>query len=148
MKNLFYIILFLLSNIVFSQQKEGVVLDTLGNTIENAYVYNENTKSHAHTNENGQFILDKTSDNDVLIITALGFKKKKQLVDGSEKTIILTSTSFNIEEIVISKKNNAISQIMKLDLQNSPVNSSQEILRKVPGLFIGQPAVAKSPLLA
>lgn len=140
MKNLFYIILFLLSNIVFSQQKEGVVLDTLGNTIENAYVYNENTKSHAHTNENGQFILDKTSENDVLTITALGFKKKTQLVNGSEKTILLTSSSFNIEEIVISKKNNAISQIMKLDLKNSPVNSSQEILRKVPGLFIGQHA--------
>ena len=140
MKNVFQIIVLLLSTIAFSQQKEGVVKDTLGNTIENAYVYNETTKSHAHTNENGQFILDKTSDNDVLTITALGFKKKTQLVNGSEKTIILTSSSFNIEEIVISKKNNAISQIMKLDLQNSPVNSSQEILRKVPGLFIGQHA--------
>jgi outer membrane receptor for Fe3+-dicitrate len=140
MKNVFQIIVLLLSTIAFSQQKEGVVKDTLGNTIENAYVYNETTKSHAHTNEKGQFILDKTSDNDVLTITALGFKKKTQLVNGSEKTIILTSSSFNIEEIVISKKNNAISQIMKLDLQNSPVNSSQEILRKVPGLFIGQHA--------
>jgi outer membrane receptor for Fe3+-dicitrate len=140
MKNVFQIIILLLSAIAFSQQKEGVVSDTLGNTIENAYVYNENTKSHAHTNENGKFILDKTSDNDVLIITALGFKKKIQLVDGSEKSIVLISSSINIEEIVISKKNNAISQIMKLDLQNSPVNSSQEILRKVPGLFIGQHA--------
>ncbi|WP_329805319.1 TonB-dependent receptor [Flavobacterium facile] len=140
MKKLFQIYVLLLSTIVFSQQKEGVVKDTLGNTIENAYLYNETTKSHAHTNENGQFILDKTSDNDVLTITALGFKKKTQLVNGSEKTIVLTSSSFNIEEIVISKKNNAISQIMKLDLQNSPVNSSQEILRKVPGLFIGQHA--------
>ncbi len=140
MKKAFQIFALLLSSIVFSQQKEGIVTDTLGNTIENAYVYNETTKSHAHTNENGQFILDKTSDNDVLTITALGFKKKTQLVDGSEKTIVLTSSSFNIEEIVISKKNNTISQIMKLDLQNSPVNSSQEILRKVPGLFIGQHA--------
>jgi outer membrane receptor for Fe3+-dicitrate len=140
MKKTLQIIVLLLSTIAFSQQKEGVVTDTLGNTIENAYVYNETTKSHAHTNENGQFILDKTSDNDVLTITALGFKKKTQLVNGSEKTIILTSSSFNIEEIVISKKNNAISQIMKLDLQNTPVNSSQEILRKVPGLFIGQHA--------
>jgi outer membrane receptor for Fe3+-dicitrate len=140
MKKIFQIALLLFSTLVFSQQKEGVVTDTLGNTIENAYVYNETTKSHAHTNENGQFILDKTSENDVLIITALGFKKKTQLVDGSEKKIVLTSSSINIEEIVISKKNNAISQIMKLDLQNSPVNSSQEILRKVPGLFIGQHA--------
>lgn len=140
MNKLIQIIVLLLSSIVFSQQKEGLVTDTLGNTIENAYVYNENSKSHAHTNENGQFILDKTSDNDVLTITAFGFKKKKQLVDGSEKTIVLISSTINIEEIVISKKNNAISQIMKLDLQNSPVNSSQEILRKVPGLFIGQHA--------
>ncbi|CAM4363684.1 TonB-dependent receptor [Flavobacterium terrigena] len=140
MKKAFQIVILLLTTIVFSQQKEGVVTDTLGNTIENAYVYNETTKSHAHTNENGQFILDKTFDNDVLIITALGFKRKTQLVNGSEKIIILTSSSINIEEIVISKKNNAISQIMKLDLQNSPVNSSQEILRKVPGLFIGQHA--------
>ena len=140
MKNLFQIVVLLLSTIVFSQQKDGIVTDSLGNKIENAYVYNETTKSHAHTNENGQFIIDKTSDNDVLTITALGFKKKTQLVDGSEKTIVLTSSSINIEEIIISKKNNAISQIMKLDLQNSPVNSSQEILRKVPGLFIGQHA--------
>lgn len=140
MKKLFQIIVLLLSTIAFSQQKEGVVTDTLGNTIENAYVYNENSKTHAHTNEKGQFILEKTSDNDVLNITALGFKKKTQVVNGTEITIVLTSTSISIEEIVISKKNNAISQIMKLDLQNSPVNSSQEILRKVPGLFIGQHA--------
>jgi outer membrane receptor for Fe3+-dicitrate len=140
MKKTLQIFVLLLSTIAFSQQKDGVVTDTLGNAIENAYVYNENSKSHAHTNEKGQFILDKTSDNDVLTITALGFKKKKQLVDGSEKKIILIRSAINIEEIVISKKNNAISQIMKLDLQNSPVNSSQEILRKVPGLFIGQHA--------
>lgn len=140
MKKTLQLIVLLLSTISFSQQKEGVVTDTLGNTIENAYVYNEKTKSHAHSNENGQFILDKTSENDILTITALGFKKKTQVVDGSEKKIILASSSINIEEIVISKKNNAISQIMKLDLQNSPVNSSQEILRKVPGLFIGQHA--------
>lgn len=140
MKKTLQLIVLLLSTISFSQQKEGVVIDTLGNTIENAYVYNETTKSHAHTNENGQFILDKTSENDILTITALGYKKKTQLVDGSEKKIVLTSSSINIEEIVISKNNNAISQIMKLDLQNSPVNSSQEILRKVPGLFIGQHA--------
>jgi outer membrane receptor for Fe3+-dicitrate len=140
MKKIFHIILLLLSTLVFSQQKEGVVTDTLGNSIENAYVYNETTKSHAHTNENGQFILDKTYDNDILIITTLGYKKKIQLVNGFEKKIILINSSINIEEIVISKKNNSISQIMKLDLQNSPVSSSQEILRKVPGLFIGQHA--------
>lgn len=140
MKKTLQIIVLLLSTFAFSQQKEGVVLDTLGSTIENAYLFNETTKSHAHTNEKGQFILDKTFENDVITITALGFKKKTLQVDGSEKTIVLINSAISIEEIVISKKNNALSQIMKLDLQNSPVNSSQEILRKVPGLFIGQHA--------
>ncbi|HRN45176.1 MAG TPA: Plug domain-containing protein, partial [Flavobacterium sp.] len=34
----------------------------------------------------------------------------------------------------------AMNVISKIDLETTPVNSSQEILRKVPGLFIGQHA--------
>lgn len=140
MKPLPILFFYFFVSLVFSQQKEGVITNSDGKPIENAYVYNTITKSHAHTNENGQFILENTTENHTLTITAIGYKKRTQLIDGSEKNIVLQSTSIQIEEIVISKKNNAISQIMKLDLQNSPVNSSQEILRKVPGLFIGQHA--------
>jgi outer membrane receptor for Fe3+-dicitrate len=42
--------------------------------------------------------------------------------------------------MVITEELNTISTISRLDLNVTPVNSSQEVLRKVPGLFIGQHA--------
>ena len=42
--------------------------------------------------------------------------------------------------MVLSQELNPISTISRLDLNVTPVNSSQEVLRKVPGLFIGQHA--------
>ena len=47
---------------------------------------------------------------------------------------------FRLNEIVIQPKLSAMNVISKIDLETTPVNSSQEILRKVPGLFIGQHA--------
>ena len=45
-----------------------------------------------------------------------------------------------LEQVVISPEINAISLFSKIDLHTYPVNSSQEVLRKVPGLVIGQHA--------
>lgn len=45
-----------------------------------------------------------------------------------------------LDQVTIQPKLNAMNVITKIDLQTTPVNSSQEILRKVPGLFIGQHA--------
>ena len=42
--------------------------------------------------------------------------------------------------MVITEELNTVSTISRLDLNVTPVNSSQEVLRKVPGLFIGQHA--------
>jgi len=42
--------------------------------------------------------------------------------------------------MVITEELNTVSTISRLDLKVTPVNSSQEVLRKVPGLFIGQHA--------
>ena len=42
--------------------------------------------------------------------------------------------------MVLRKEINALQTIARVDLDLNPVNNSQEILRKVPGLFIGQHA--------
>jgi outer membrane receptor for Fe3+-dicitrate len=42
----------------------------------------------------------------------------------------------DLDEIVIQQQLSALNVISKIDLETTPVNSSQEILRKVPGLFI------------
>jgi len=35
----------------FGQIQKGIVVDTLGNPIENAYLINEISKAHAHTDD-------------------------------------------------------------------------------------------------
>ena len=55
-------------------------------------------------------------------------------------TIVLYENVISLDEITILPKINALNVISDIDIQTNPVNSSQDILRKVPGLFIGQHA--------
>ena len=54
--------------------------------------------------------------------------------------IVLEEKRYQLDELIITEELNAMRTISKLDLNTSPVNSSQEVLRKVPGLIIGQHA--------
>ncbi|MFV8442330.1 TonB-dependent receptor [Flavobacterium sp. LB2P44] len=140
MKNIVLIIIFLFGFSSYSQIQKGKILDSDGNPVENAYLVNTNSESHSHTNEFGAFSLDKTVVGDVIKITALGYKKSNFNIISSDAIIILEDDIFRLNEIVIQPKLSAMNVISKIDLETTPVNSSQEILRKVPGLFIGQHA--------
>lgn len=140
MKNIVLMMIFLFGLSSYGQIQKGKVLDSDGNPVENAYLVNTNSESHAHTNEFGLFSLDKTVLGDVIKITALGYKKSNFTIVSSDDIIILEDDIFRLNEIVIQPKLSAMNVISKIDLQTTPVNSSQEILRKVPGLFIGQHA--------
>ncbi|WP_426092288.1 TonB-dependent receptor [Flavobacterium sp. DSR3-2] len=140
MKNIVLMMIFLSGLSSYCQIQKGKVLDSDGNPVENAYLVNTNSEGHAHTNEFGLFSLDKTVLGDVIKITALGYKKSNFTIVSSEDIIILEDDIFRLNEIVIQPKLSAMNVISKIDLQTTPVNSSQEILRKVPGLFIGQHA--------
>ena len=140
MKNIVLMMIFLFGLSSYGQIQKGKVLDSDGNPVENAYLVNTNSESHAHTNEFGLFSLDKTVLGNVIKITALGYKKSNFTIVSSDDIIILEDDIFRLNEIVIQPKLSAMNVISKIDLQTTPVNSSQEILRKVPGLFIGQHA--------
>lgn len=140
MKNIFVILIVFFGMVSYSQIQKGKVTDMDGNPIENAYLINTSTETHAHTDEFGMFSIDKTGLKDVLKVTALGYKKASFTVTSSEIIVSLEGDSFRLNEVVIQAKLSAMNVISKIDLQTTPVNSSQEILRKVPGLFIGQHA--------
>ncbi|RBN51303.1 TonB-dependent receptor [Flavobacterium psychrolimnae] len=140
MKNIILVLIILFGVSTYAQIQKGKVLDSDGNPVENAYLVNTNSESHAHTNEFGLFSLDKTVLGDIIKITALGYKKSNFTIVSSDDTIIIEDDIFRLNEIVIQPKLSAMNVISKIDLQTTPVNSSQEILRKVPGLFIGQHA--------
>jgi outer membrane receptor for Fe3+-dicitrate len=75
-----------------------------------------------------------------LSVSALGYKKYEAEVTSNNLIIGLESQTLRLDEVFISSKLPIMNVISKIDLATRPVNSSQEILRKVPGLFIGQHA--------
>jgi hypothetical protein len=140
MKTFILVLIALIGVSSYGQIQKAKVLDRDGNPVENAYLVNTKSESHAHTNEFGLFSLDKTVIGDVIKITALGYKKATFTIVSADDTIIMEDDIFRLNEIVIQPKLSAMNVISKIDLQTTPVNSSQEILRKIPGLFIGQHA--------
>ena len=124
----------------YGQIKNGTVRDAYGNGVENAYIINKNSQSHAHSNEFGSFSIDKSKIDDVIEIASLGYKKTSFILKSDDAVFVLENDIYSLEQVVIQPKLNPMTAISKIDLLAAPVNSSQEILRKVPGLFIGQHA--------
>ena len=52
----------------------------------------------------------------------------------------MSESSISLSQVVLVSEVNALSRIVDVDVKTNPVKSSQEILRKVPGLIIGQHA--------
>lgn len=140
MRNVWFLLAISFCTIAQSQIQKGMVRDSIGNPIENVYILNTSSQSHAHSNEFGVFMIDKTKVGDVLKIASLGYKKREYTFQSNDFTIVLENDFYRLDQVVIPNKINSMNVISKIDLQTTPVNSSQEILRKVPGLFIGQHA--------
>lgn len=77
-----------------------------------------------------------------LMLSILSSAAPIRAVDTDSLTLLPSDSLRNItlREVVIEKKLNHLHEISKVDLRITPVNSSQEVLRFVPGLFIAQHA--------
>jgi len=145
MVRLYLLILFAVGSFqVEAMDLQGKIVDADGNPIVDAYILNADGSFHASSNELGLFTCKAVQVGDTLMISYLGFIPKQIIVQEASKeqliTITLEEQFFNLEQVHISNSAKAINQLASIDLITSPVNSSQEILRKVPGLFIGQHA--------
>ena len=89
-------------------------------------------------------MLENCNVGDTIEVGILGYKKEQFNLSESQLestiTLILKAKTFLLDELVLTKKIDPIEASVKIDLAKNPVNSSQDILRKVPGLFIGQHA--------
>tara|TARA_R110002051_G_scaffold137916_4_gene210581 strand:+ start:4377 stop:6623 length:2247 start_codon:yes stop_codon:yes gene_type:complete len=132
------------SELINAQHLKGSVTNKDSIALENVGIFNQTTGQHSHTNLSGVFSLTSTSVNDSVYFSNLGFKtfilvvNKDHLDNGVQ--ITLEESSINLDQVVVVSKVDAMSRIVNVDVQNDPVKSSQEILRKVPGLLIGQHA--------
>lgn len=117
-------------------------MDSDESILSEVYIINLNSDSHSHTNDLGEFSIEKTNNGDAFRISKLGYKTIVVFVEDVNQglSIILEEDIIQLNEVVLSSGINTSNNITKIDIMTNPVNSSQEILRKVPGLFIGQHA--------
>ncbi len=124
------------------QTLKGKVLDEQGEAIPGVYIYHPASDAHVHSNILGEFELVKVEPGDSLRMSHVGFKSTGLIVRDltTPQNFILQEDLIELGEVIISPDIKSINLFAKLDIQTNPVTSSQQILRKVPGLFIGQHA--------
>jgi hypothetical protein len=97
------------------------------------------------TNDEGRFYLNRQlSPSDSIAVSAIGYDKKifsyRQFLENGD-TIRLNQQTVRLREmVVVSGMSNPTQVLGKLDIRLRGINNSQEVLRMVPGLFIGQHA--------
>lgn len=144
MRNSILLLVLFIPNYLFSQNFKGKLLNKANSPIEDAYIQNITKGNHSHSDAEGNFSLSNTYATDTLIIISLGFEQKTIIVSTnmlkSTQIFTLETKPYNIKEITITGNLKTLNIISNIDLKIKPINSSQEVLRKVPGLFIGQHA--------
>jgi outer membrane cobalamin receptor len=119
---------------------KGKVIDEITRQpIEYATV--RSTKSTV-TDQSGNFQLSIPADTSILTISYMGYITKQFTpVDVENRQIItLKRGQIDLQAVQISPglNNNSFHMLSTLDLNLRPVNSSQDLMRLVPGLFIAQ----------
>lgn len=128
-----------------AHELSGVVVSEDNNKpMQGVGVYNKTTGAYTYTDVSGYFELDDISVNDIIYFYQLGYENQELVILekhlDSEVNITLKISSASLEQVLIVSKVNVLSNFVNVDLKTSPVKSSQEILRKIPGLIIGQHA--------
>lgn len=141
--NTFHLFLCFLSPVfLFGQNITGKVYDNANNPIIGAYILKTSSEQHTHTNELGNFVFKNINVGDTIQVTYLGYETQRLIIKDLSETldIKMKEAIFELGEIVVGQNVKKINLIADIDMKLNPVNSSQEILAKVPGLFIGQHA--------
>jgi len=137
-----YILIALFASIQFTygQNLTGKITSQQNIPLEDVYLQGIHSKRHAHTDLQGDFLLREVRNGDSVRITRIGYQPVVVKISGPVLNLQLISSDFQLDEVVVSDGVNHLSSVAAIDIQTNPVNSSQELLRKVPGLFIGQHA--------
>jgi hypothetical protein len=141
----YLVFLVLLSSVTAGAHEiRGKVFGTDKKPLSGVGVYNNNSAAYTYSDDSGYFELGNSSVNDVITFYSLGYATFKLIIReaqlGSPVEIVLRESAVSLDQVVLTSKLNALNSIVAVDLNTQPVKSSQEILRKVPGLVIGQHA--------
>ena len=143
-KFIIFFILAFASNEIVSQEITGNIKSSDGEAIIEAYVFNPSGTIHSHSDLLGNFIISGLGVGDTLKVSYLGYKNVQRVIEADDfKTpmaIVLEDGNVILDQVSVSGGMRTPYEVASIDLINTPVKSSQEILQKVPGLIIAQHA--------
>ena len=124
------------------QSFTGELIDMEGEPVSYALIHEIKSGDHTHSNDEGRFTLENIEIGDTLYISHLTYTALNHLVSQLDElvTIRMSASEISLEAVTISNERTSADILSELDIEVKPVSSSQEILTKVPGLFIGQHA--------
>ncbi len=124
----------------------GTVTDDSGDPVPGATVTVVEAQRSASTDAVGRYLfIDLAAGSFTLRVSALGFSVPEQRVEldkDAEVVIALASSPIDLKEVSVAPvaPGSTTETIQALDVRTRPVNSSQDLLQLVPGLFIAQHA--------
>ena len=138
------------TNLVYAQNNiKGIYIINAASKVpvQDAFVQSADLSFNATADDNGFVSLVKLpSMVNKILISCIGYESKhlelKTLTPGNSPIIYLETKVSSLKEVNISTSVNSgvFKTISDLDIHLRPINNSQEVLRMVPGLFIGQHA--------
>ena len=152
-KNILGLLLLLVSCAAYSHEGilKGMISDSLSQPIPFVAVLLEgdSTKQSATADERGNFKFTNLEEGKYqLTFSCIGYERKKiaiEMKDDEVKAITiyikLTQNALKLSEITINQSKDvggAMNRISAVDMLLRPVNSAQDLMRLVPGLFIAQ----------
>lgn len=146
MKILYLLSILLLSvGNIYAHEIHGVIRGNKDKQpIAGVGVLNNTTNTYTYSDLSGYYELDDISTGDIVSFYGVGLKKKDITITEDQLNntldVYLDTEGVSLEQVVITSEVNTLTNFVNVDVQSSPVKSSQEILRKVPGLIIGQHA--------
>lgn len=142
---LFFLFTLVISNAVFAQQKGlyGRVIDSASHIPASGITVRLSPGGQTDvTDEDGWFHFKTVSpEAGYITVTAVGYKKKTVLMSdfSNGHTIAVVTQQMQLKDVVVSGNHtNPYKTLSEMDIRLRGVSNSQEVLRIVPGLFIGQ----------
>jgi len=159
-KNILYVVLFFVISTTYATETETILIDPITTTLheingvvkdsqtdlplEGIVVYNKTSGTYASSNISGYYKLNDISVGDVITFSGLGYASQEITITETQLDTILDirmeEAAVSLDQIVLVSEVNSLTSLVDIDVQNNPVKSAQEILRRVPGLIIGQHA--------
>lgn len=122
-----------------SQIQKGFVTGEGAAALQEATIRNLTNSKHTHSNDIGYFEI-LAAEGDSIEVTHVSYASQKIAVGKGQINLSLKEVPLELNNISISNRVKHLDLIADIDFKTNPVTSSQELLRKVPGLFIGQHA--------